>query len=220
VDGDRGAVGAHGTGLDGAGAAIGTFSLEGEYWTVALGDETVRVRDSKGMRLLAVLLRRPGDEVHSLDLVRTADGAPGPQGDDADAASAVEAGLRVDGGSAPTFAIDAHAETAYRARVHELGLEIAAAERAGDVDRATRAEDERDALLAELAAARGLGGRRRVAGSAGERARLNASRAIRAAVDRIEAGAPGVGRHLRLTVRTGLFCVYEPDPRAPVAWRP
>jgi hypothetical protein len=116
--------------------------------------------------------------------------------------------------------IDAEAESAYRARVKELGLEIAAAERAGDVGRATRADDERDALLGELAAARGVGGRRRVAGSPGERARLSASRAVRAAIDRIEAAAPGIGRHLRLTVRTGLFCVYEPDPRAPVAWRP
>jgi hypothetical protein len=29
---------------------------------------------------------------------------------------------------------------------------------------------------------------------------------------------PRVGRHLAATVRTGRYCSYTPDPRAPIAW--
>jgi hypothetical protein len=34
--------------------------LEGDFWTIAFGAELCRLRDSAGLRYLAVLLRRPG----------------------------------------------------------------------------------------------------------------------------------------------------------------
>jgi len=51
-----------------------------------------------------------------------------------------------------------------------------------------------------------------------ERARLNVSRAIAAALRNIEANHPALGMHLRATVRLGAFCVYLPDPRVPMQW--
>jgi hypothetical protein len=36
-------------------------------------------------------------------------------------------------------------------------------------------------------------------------------RRVREAIQRIAAGAPALGRHLDRAVRTGTFCVYEPD---------
>ena len=47
---------------------------------------------------------------------------------------------------------------------------------------------------------------------------VNLTRAIKAALDRIEAESPALGAHLRTTVRTGTFCSYTPDPRAPITW--
>ena len=41
-------------------ATRGLFRLEGEYWTIAFGSEVCRLRDSAGLRYLAVLLGRPG----------------------------------------------------------------------------------------------------------------------------------------------------------------
>ena len=75
-----------------------------------------------------------------------------------------------------------------------------------------------DFLVAELARAVGLGGRDRRAASHAERARLNASRAIRAAMAHLARANPALGRHLTATVRTGRYCAYLPDPRAPIAW--
>jgi hypothetical protein len=31
---------------------------------------------------------------------------------------------------------------------------------------------------------------------------------------------PALGRHLTATIRTGRYCCYVPDPRAPITWQP
>lgn len=51
-----------------------------------------------------------------------------------------------------------------------------------------------------------------------ERARVNVTRALRGALERIAAHHPELARHLAATLRTGTFCVYTPDPRVPDAW--
>lgn len=51
-----------------------------------------------------------------------------------------------------------------------------------------------------------------------ERARVNVTRAIGAALKRLAAHHPALGRHLAVTIRTGTFCSYTPDPRVPVRW--
>jgi hypothetical protein len=73
-------------------------------------------------------------------------------------------------------------------------------------------------LVGELARAVGLGGRDRRAASHAERARLNATRAIRAAMANLAEANPALGRHLSSTVRTGRYCSYRPDPRLPIVW--
>ena len=59
---------------------------------------------------------------------------------------------------------------------------------------------ERDALVDEIAAATGLGGRLRVSGSSGERARVAVQKAITAAIDRIATVDEPLARHLRLSL--------------------
>ena len=75
-----------------------------------------------------------------------------------------------------------------------------------------------DALEAQLSAAFGLGGRARPEGSAAERARQSVTKAIREATRRISAEDGAIGEHLDRSVRTGLYCVYDPDPAARVTW--
>ena len=48
----------------------------------------------------------------------------------------------------------------------------------------------------------------------GERARVRATRAIRAALRKIEQHHPALARYLNATVRTGSSCVYVPEPHA------
>ena len=195
------------------------FRQEGEYWTVVFDGSVVRLRDAKGLRYLARLLAHPGREFHAVDLEAAAEGqqgqvAPvGPRGRDGGGKLAV----RPDLGDAGAL-LDATAKAAYRARLGELRAELEEAEGFNDPARATKARQEMDFLVGELARAVGLGGRDRRAASHAERARLNATRAIRAAMANLAEANPALGRHLSATIRTGRYCSYTPDPRLPIAW--
>jgi GAF domain-containing protein len=89
----------------------------------------------------------------------------------------------------------------------------------GDAERAAQADAERDFLVQELTRAFGLGGRDRRGASASERARAAVTRAVRQAMTRIAEHHPQLGQHLSRTIRTGTYCAYVPDPRAPADWR-
>jgi cytochrome c-type biogenesis protein CcmH/NrfG len=115
--------------------------------------------------------------------------------------------------------LDAQAKAHYRRRLEELEGDLDEARASADPERAARAEEERDFLVRELAAAIGLGGRDRRMGSPSERARVSVTRAIRSALARIDEHSSALGDHLERTIRTGTFCSYRPDPRAPIDWR-
>jgi DNA-binding PadR family transcriptional regulator len=187
-----------------------TFRHEGEYWTIAFHSDAFRLRDSKGLRHLSVLLAAPGREFHSLELVVTAGGHARPEGHG-------HAELSSGTGDAGEI-LDERAKTEYRYRLRDLESELAEAENWNDSERVARLREEIDFLARELGAAVGLGGRDRRAASAAERARVNVTRAIKAALERIAKQSPTLGRHLSLTIRTGTFCAYQPDPRVPVTW--
>ena len=180
-------------------ADTNVFRREGDYWSVAFEGHTVRVRDLKGMRYLAQLLAQPGREFHVLDLVAAATGQQMALGDAGEI-------------------LDERAKTAYRRRLAEIEEDIEQARALGDATREAQADAERDFLVRELARAVGLGGRDRRAASASERARSGVTRAIRQAMARIGEYHPQLGEHLNRAVRTGTYCAYVPDPRAPTAW--
>ena len=190
------------------------FRREGDYWFVVFEGHSVRVRDLKGMRYLARLLADPGREFHVLDLVAAERGGELPADDDRTAdlphASLGDAGE----------ILDARAKDAYRRRLAEIDDDIAEAHTSGDDERAARSDAERNFLVQELARAFGLGGRGRRAASASERARAGVTRAVRQAIARIGEHHPPLGEHLARTIRTGTYCAYSPDPRAPAGWQP
>jgi hypothetical protein len=159
------------------------------------------------MRYVADLVSRPGVERHVLDLVELVETPAGPGGPDRHRLG--DAGPQV----------DARARTAYRRRLEELREELDDADALEDDERAFEVQAEIEQVVAELGRALGLGGRDRRAAAAAERARVNVTRAIRAAVARIEDALPAAGRELDRAVRTGLFCAYEPPGGAQVLWR-
>ncbi len=81
-----------------------------------------------------------------------------------------------------------------------------------------RLQAELDSLVGELARAVGLGGRGRKASSVAEKARLNVTRAMRAALTKLTEALPAPGAVLDRRVRTGLFCCYEPHPDDETIW--
>lgn len=174
-----------------AGAALEfTLTREGDVWLIARGAHSFRLKDSRGLQMLSALVREPGREMHVLAL--GGGGDPGTLGD---------AGQ----------VLDARAAHAYRERLEDLREAEREAEELGDTARLTAVREEIEQLAQQLSEGIGLGGRERRAASVAERARTNVQRRIRDAIARIEKCDPELGRYLGWTVRTGTFCVFDPD---------
>ena len=167
-----------------------SLALEGDVWTVADGEQTLRFKSSKGMQYLARLVEKPGQEFHVLELTST--------------------GNAVDGGDAGEL-LDEQARLAYRARIEALQAQIGSAAADCDPQATTRAQEEVEQLRRELGRAFGLGRRPRRAASATERARVNVQRRLKSAIARIRKEHFTLGRHLESAVRTGTFCSYQPE---------
>jgi len=173
----------------------GTFRREGDVWQLTYDGTSVRLRDAKGLADLAVMLARPGREVHVAELVGAVDLGPRAAGD---------------------ALLDDKAIASYRARLTELAAEEDEADTTGDAERSARARAEREAIIDRLSSDLGLGGRSRTADDWAERARKAVRTRVASALKRIEAEHPPLGRHLRAAVKTGAFCAY--DPPEPVTW--
>jgi tetratricopeptide (TPR) repeat protein len=204
----------------GAGPSVpgAVFRREGDYWTVAYAGETARLREMKGLRYLACLLRRPGREVHVLELVREAEGLPAEPARGLSSDAVVEAGLRRSRLDEADRLFDPQAKAAYRRRLRELEEDLEEARAWGDPERAARAQQEMDALTEELLRGAGLGGRDRALPSPAERARVSVTKAIKKALRTIARQCPALGDHLAASVRTGRYCSYAPPGEAPPAW--
>jgi hypothetical protein len=173
----------------------GVFRREGDVWLVAYGGTSARLRHSKGMDDLAVLLARPGREVHVAELM----------------------GIAVDPrGSSGDVTLDRTSIDALRHRLADLEDDETAALASGDSERAALVAAERDAIIERLSADLGLGGRARRVPDAVERARKAVQTRLATTLKRLERDHPPLGRHLRACLRTGTFCAY--DPPEPVDW--
>ena len=170
------------------------FRRDGDTWTVAFHGSEAHLPDLKGLHDLAVLLAQPWEAVHAVQL---------------------QTGRPPRGGADEM--LDEQAKAAYRRRLADLDTEMDEAQSDNDTYRAEQARAERDALIAQLSAAVGLGGRDRRLGDERERARKAVTARIRDAIGRIDRALPGLGEHLRTTVQTGTWCTYSPEK--PIRWR-
>ncbi|MHC4939776.1 MAG: tetratricopeptide repeat protein [Planctomycetota bacterium] len=164
------------------------FRKDGRIWHLTYGGQAAQLVELKGFHDIARLLRAPGEPVHCLEL--------------SGAAPAQESRHEV---------LDAEARRDYRRRIEELQADLERAEADHDRGAAERARGELDAVIDELAKATGMGGRTRSMASDAERARSATTWRIRSAIKKIRAAHPRLGQHLANSIRTGLFCSYEPE---------
>ena len=199
----------------------GLFACNGEYWSLGYREVTFSLRDLRGLLYLQRLLQRPGEEISALELLR-------PPG--ANTASTpislerhgslpiginVRPGLTGDAGEM----LDQQAKLEYRHRIKELREEQDEVRGRGDHERVEEIETEIEFLTRELSRAIDYRGRDRRVGLVSERARISVRRAIKAALEKISVRHPPMGALFERTIRTGNFCLYVPNPSAPVAWQ-
>ena len=174
-----------------------TLRPEGGVWRIDFNGTNVHVPDLKGLWHLRELVSRPREFIPALALIGATSEEPLPRGD-----------------TGPL--LDREALRQYRRRLAELDDELDDAAVHHDADRQAKRSAERDALIAELKRATGLGGRPRRSGSPTEKARLNVTRTIRHAITDLSTKVPDLAAHLDESIVTGVSCCYE--PRANIVW--
>jgi pimeloyl-ACP methyl ester carboxylesterase len=199
----------------------GVFRREGEFWTIACSGEVFRLRDVRGLAYIAYLLGHPREEVHVLSLASKGDPKEGGIDElaESDTEQATQSDLVVGRMGDAGEMLDAQAKAAYKRRTAELRQQLEEARELNQLELIERLEDEIEALGRELSRAVGLGGRDRRAASASERARINVTRAIKVALERIAEHNPALAALLTKSIRTGTFCSYTPDSRLPTPWQ-
>lgn len=174
-------------------ATEAALSSDNDGWTFHFEGKGTALPNLKGLNDLATLLSQPGLEVHCSDLAERND---------------VYRGEPV---------IDENGRQTIKARIRDLQEELTEAEDMNDLGRAELVRGERDQLIEELSSALGIGGRSRRMGDLADRARSTVTWRIRHAIRRIEKSDPILGRHLSNSVKTGLFCSYQPERE--IKWR-
>ena len=170
------------------------FAEQGDVWQLEYAGRRATVGDLKGLHDLRRLLSHPREPIHSLDL--SGRGADSYRGDEM---------------------LDERARHEIRRRVRHLQEDIDEADGNHDLDTASRARAEMETLLQTLSDSLGLNGRNRRLNDAAERARSAVTWRIRHAIKKVSATHPELGRHLSNSVRTGIFCTYQPE--RPTHWR-
>ncbi|MGI9666247.1 MAG: ATP-binding protein [Acidimicrobiia bacterium] len=169
------------------------MARSGEMWILAFESESATLAATKGLVDIAELLARPRQEVASIDLMGAA---------------------VVTGDAGPMS--DPEARRNYERRIRDLQEAIEDAEQNNDVARVEIGTLELDTLIEHLAASYGLGGAQRTVSDVTEKARTAVTWRIRSAIKKIAQDMPLLGTHLDRSIKTGRFCVYDPEP--PTTW--
>jgi hypothetical protein len=159
-------------------------------WEIQYRGGRATVRDLKGLADIALLLSRPGQDVHVLELM----GAPafGTAGDEL---------------------VDRRALDAYRRRLTELEDDHDEASSHHDDERLVRIDVERERILGELRRVTGPAGRARsFANRPAERARKAVAARVRDAIRKLRSDIPELADHLDAALVTGTYCRYRPEP--------
>jgi len=197
----------------------GAFVRNGEFWTLGYGTSSFSLKDVKGLGYIQRLLQHPGEEFHSLDLLNGPGASAGGVAGGDQTALLAGATVSVGGLGDAGEMLDAKAKQEYQRKLIELREELEDLRERGDQPGAARVEEEIDFIAREIARAVGLGGRDRRAGSAAERARLNVTRAIKSALQKISEHNTELGELLDRSIKTGSFSCYLANPRDRIDWQ-
>ncbi|HZA24993.1 MAG TPA: hypothetical protein VFA32_20765 [Dehalococcoidia bacterium] len=201
--------------------ALHTFLREGDVWAITFEGRVTRHHATKGLEYIWYLISHQGRAVPVRELVHLGRGPAGSTtGTYLRGMSEVELseqGLGITHLEANEEVLDAQAIQENKRRLLEIEAETQEASDNGDFGKVEVLEEEREALMTEIKAATGLGGRTRRAPSGDERARINVRMNISNAAGRIAKSDAALARHLDTAIKTGSLCSYEPE--TPIPWQ-
>lgn len=176
-----------------------TFKRDGDFWRIRFENEQASFKDGVGIRHISRLLAEPERKFHCSELL------------------AIEAGIK----DAPHLgtggdAADRKAIKDCKARLADLKEQLEEAQSDNDLGRIDSLREQVEKIEDYLSSVVGLHGKPRKAADDGERVRKKIQVAISRSITSIQRHHPELARHLRKHVKTGVFCIYSPEP--PITW--
>lgn len=168
------------------------FYKENDFWRISFEGKVIQMKEVKGFYDLTRLLGNPEMPVHCGELI----------------------GGSLIAEDEPLF--DEKARRAYQKKIRDLQEEIHQAEENNDLARSAALQKEYDELLDHLSKSLGLNGKIRTTHDPIEKARSAVTWRIRKAIEKIDKANPALGKHLSVSVKTGMFCIYTPEK--PLPW--
>jgi len=167
--------------------AYNHFRKEGALWAIQFEEMQAQLPEIKGFHDISKLLATPYHGIHCTDLMRVA---------------LVQKGE-------PVF--DEQAKKNYQKRITELQAAIEEADQLQHTEDLEKLRREYEQILDHLSQSLGVGGRTRKVSSSVEKARTAVTWRIRSAIKKIGQVHPALGKHLKISIKTGLICEYAPE---------
>jgi hypothetical protein len=188
------------------------FMLRGSSWEVRFSGETKLLQDIMGVRIIARLLRCPGQEIHAADLVGNV------QDDHADRLARLtddqlsedegiqRSNLRIPDTDRFEAGRSPGTEAAWRGYLEVLGATVNKARESGDP---LELEEAQDAFGSAFEKFEEFRNSKPKSNPEEDKARLNVKNNIARAMSKIKKDHPALAAHLRDHLRTGVRCSYN-----------
>lgn len=193
------------------------FKKLGHYWTLTYENQTVHIKDLKGLHYMALLLEKPLVHFDVMKMVALVEGHPNTISSvyrdlSPKILNSIEEGGFGDAGPI----LDDRAVKAYRDRLKKLDVDLDQAQKIKNVDQENKIQGEIDFIAKELKKATGLGGRIRPADKSFDRPRKAVGNAIKNSIAQIKNVHPQLALHLHQSLTLGKVCHYQPPQ--PISW--
>lgn len=182
----------------------------GGAWIVTYCGETRLFSHVNGLSYVYLLLQCPGTPIKASQLIRVSQSplCSRPALLDGDLENESEAGVPI---------LDEQACKAYTLELKRLQEEYRTAEAKHDLALMQNLQRDQEFISSQLNVNRGLYGRKRTFATQSERARVTVQKAIRHALHKIRHANTELAEHLQAAIKTGTWCVYDPEPR--IEWQ-
>jgi 7-cyano-7-deazaguanine synthase in queuosine biosynthesis len=195
------------------------FRKEGHFWRIIYAGKEILLKDAKGLRYIAYLLRHPEQDFYMLNLKQEAEISPSNSGGEIYKKMCkeklAEEGLVISNSGDGGDVIDAQALADYKREIKDLDGEIREAEENHDLARLETLRDQKELFLKHIMAASGLLGRTRKFDDEYEKARKSITKCIIDSRRKIQKDHLALGQHLENSINTGSFCSYTPEKPTP-----
>ncbi len=179
------------------------FRRTGDYWSIRFAGKVTAIKDAAGNRYIAELLSRPHQKVFAPDLLAAVSG-------EAAVGEAGSAGEQTDKQTLDDV----------KKNYVDVMDELEKAKGNNDVAAQDRLQRQLDGLADYLTSVTGLRGRTRRASDDADKIRRAMTQAIRRVIKSLAAQdkLPAAAKHLKNSIRTGLFMSYEPEEELDWSW--